>query len=67
MELSAVLSTLDKLEKMHRSLLEISLSKTEFVKANDISQLDSIIKTEQAHVAAIETLELQRQTQVKQY
>jgi flagellar biosynthesis/type III secretory pathway chaperone len=67
MELNAVLSTLEKLEKMHRSLLEIALSKTEVVKANDISQLDSILKTEQAHVAAIETLELQRQTQVKQY
>lgn len=67
MELNAVLSTLEKLEKMHRSLLEIALSKTEFVKANDISKLDSILKTEQSHVAAIETLELQRQTQVKQY
>ena len=67
MELNAVLSTLEKLEKMHRSLLEIALSKTEFVKANDISKLDSILKAEQAHVAAIETLELQRQTQVKQY
>lgn len=67
MELNAVLSTLEKIEKMHRSLLEIALSKTEFVKASDIAQLDSILKTEQAHVAAIETLELQRQTQVKQY
>ena len=67
MELSAVLSTLEKIEKMHRSLLEIALSKTEFVKSNDISQLDSILKSEQSHVAAIETLEQQRQTQVKQY
>lgn len=67
MKLSAIISTLEKIEKMHRSLLEIALNKTEYVKVNDITQLDSILKAEQSHVAAIETLELQRQTQVNQY
>lgn len=67
MELSTIYTTLENLEKMHRSLYELALTKTETVKANDIEQLDRILKTEQAHVAAIETLEQQRQTQVKEY
>jgi len=67
MELSTILGTLDKLEKMHRSLYELALSKTNIIKSNEIEELDRILKTEQAHVAAIETLEQQRQVQVKQY
>ena len=67
MELSTILGTLEKLEKMHRSLYEIALNKTNIVKSNEIEELDRILKTEQAHVAAIETLEQQRQVQVKQY
>ena len=67
MELSIILGTLEKLEKMHRSLYELALKKTDLVKSNQIEELDLILKTEQAHVAAIETLEQQRQVQVKQY
>ena len=67
MELSTILGTLEKLEKMHRSLYELALKKTDLVKSNQIEELDHILKTEQAHVAAIDTLEQQRQVQVKQY
>ena len=67
MELSTIIGTLDKLEKMHRSLYELALSKTNIIKSNEMEELDRILKTEQAHVAAIETLEQQRQVQVKQY
>ena len=67
MELSTILGTLEKLEKMHRSLYELALSKTNIIKSNEMEELDRILKTEQAHVAAIETLEQQRQVQVKQY
>ena len=67
MELSTIIETLEKLEKMHRSLYELSSKKTDLVKSNKIEELDYILKTEQAHVAAIETLEKQRQVQVKQY
>jgi len=67
MELSVILATLEKLEKMHRSLYELAFKKTDLVKGNQIEELDHILKTEQAHVAAIETLEQQRQVQVKQY
>ena len=67
MSIEKILETLDKLERMHRSLLELSGKKTEILKANDMEQLNAILKTEQAHVAAIETLEQQRQMLVKEY
>ena len=67
MELSTIIGTLEKLEKMHRSLYELAVKKTDLVKSNQIEEIDRILKTEQAHVAAIETLEQQRQIQVKQY
>lgn len=63
----AVLAILEKLERMHKSLLELALKKTEIVKANDIETLDGLIKTEQAHIAAINTLEQQRQLMVTDY
>ena len=66
MSIEKILETLDKLERMHRSLLELSGKKTEILKANDMEQLNAILKTEQAHVAAIETLEQQRQMLVKE-
>lgn len=67
MSIEKILDTLNKLERMHRSLLELSTKKTEIIKANDMEQLTEILKTEQAHVAAIETLEQQRQMQVIEY
>lgn len=67
MSIDKILDTLNKLERMHRSLLELSTKKTEIIKENDMEQLTEILKTEQAHVAAIETLEQQRQMLVTQY
>ena len=67
MSVENIISTLEKLERMHKSLLELANNKTEFIKANDMEQLNHILKTEQAHVAAIETLEQQRQTMVTDY
>lgn len=67
MSIEKVLDTLNKLERMHRSLLELGTKKTEIIKANDMEQLTEILKTEQAHVAAIETLEQQRQMLVTDY
>lgn len=67
MSVENIISTLEKLERMHKSLLELANTKTEFIKANDMEQLDHMLKTEQAHVAAIETLEQQRQAMVTDY
>ena len=67
MGLPTIINTLEKLEKMHRSLFDLALKKTDYIKSNDLEALDALIKTEQAHVAAIETLEQQRQEQVELY
>ena len=67
MSVENIISTLEKLERMHKSLLELANKKTDFIKANDMEQMDELLKTEQAHVAAIETLEQQRQAMVTDY
>lgn len=67
MSLEKLILTLEKLEMMHKSLLELANKKTDLIKANDMEQLDELLKKEQAHVAAIETLEQQRQVMVTDY
>ncbi|MDN4492194.1 flagellar protein FlgN [Ureibacillus aquaedulcis] len=67
MSVQPIISILEKLEKMHHSLLQLANQKTELVKKGDMDGLDSIIKNEQSHVAAIEVLEKQRQQMVTDY
>ena len=52
---------------MHKSLLELAVKKTDFIKNGDMPQLNDILKNEQAHVAAIDKLELQRQQLAGQF
>ncbi|MFC7685730.1 flagellar protein FlgN [Ureibacillus sp. GCM10028918] len=67
MSVRPIISILEKLEKMHQSLLKLANQKTELVKKGDMDGLDTIIKNEQSHVAAIEVLEKQRQQMVTDY
>lgn len=67
MSVEAICSTLTKLERMHKSLLELAYKKTEIIKSGNIEALDQMLKDEQAHVAAIDKLEQQRQIQVTDY
>ena len=67
MSVQPIVSILEKLEKMHKSLLELGLKKTELVKKGDMEGLDEIIKNEQSHIAAIEVLEKQRLQMVTDY
>lgn len=67
MSVEKIVETLERLEKIHKSLLELAHKKTEFIKQNDMEHLDELIKNEQAHVAAIETFEQQRQAMVTDY
>ncbi|MDM5332430.1 flagellar protein FlgN [Ureibacillus composti] len=67
MSVQTIMTILEKLEKMHRSLLEHAYRKTELVKKGDMEELDQMLKIEQSHVAAIETLEQQRQQVVTEY
>ncbi|MFJ7917879.1 MULTISPECIES: flagellar protein FlgN [unclassified Lysinibacillus] len=67
MSTETICSTLTKLERMHKSLFELAVKKTEIITAGDIEALDQMLKDEQAHVAAIDKLEQQRQKQVTDY
>ncbi|MGE7944133.1 flagellar protein FlgN [Lysinibacillus xylanilyticus] len=67
MSVEAICSTLTMLERMHKSLLELAIKKTEIITAGNIEALDQLLKDEQAHVAAIDKLEQQRQKQVTEY
>ncbi|MDD1504000.1 flagellar protein FlgN [Lysinibacillus sp. CNPSo 3705] len=67
MSTEAIYSTLTKLERMHKSLLELAIKKTEIITVGNIEALDQMLKDEQAHVAAIDKLEQQRQKQVTDY
>jgi len=67
MSIEAICSTLTKLERMHKSLLELAIKKTEIITAGNIEALDQMLKDEQTHIAAIDKLEQQRQKQVTDY
>lgn len=67
MAIDPLLTILDKLEKMHKSLLKLAYHKTELIKVGDMEGLNQMLKSEQAHVAAISQLEQQRQKVVTEY
>ena len=67
MAIDPLLTILDKLEKMHKSLLKLAYHKTELIKVGDMEGLNQMLKSEQAHVAAISQLEQQRQKVVTDY
>lgn len=67
MSVENIYATLEKLERIHKSLLELAFKKTEIIKTNNMEALDQMLKDEQAHVAAIDKLEQQRQLQVTKY
>jgi flagellar biosynthesis/type III secretory pathway chaperone len=49
-----------KMLKLHKSLYELSVKKTDIVKKGDMAALDQLLKDEQAHVAGINKLEQER-------
>ncbi|WP_342600354.1 flagellar protein FlgN [Psychrobacillus sp. FSL H8-0483] len=67
MSIEKILQALDKLDMLHKSLLEVAYKKTEAIKTGDMDSLDQLLKDEQAHVAGISQLELQRQQEVTDY
>jgi flagellar biosynthesis/type III secretory pathway chaperone len=60
-----LISTMEKLVKLHQSLLELSTKKTDFVIKDDMDALKQILKDEQAHIAAINKFENDRQNSVR--
>lgn len=67
MSIEKIVSVLMKLERMHKSLLELAYKKTELVKIGNMEELNHMLKDEHAHIAAIEQLEQQRQSLVTEY
>ena len=67
MSIEKILQSLNKLDLLHKSLLEIAYKKTEVIKTGDMDSLNQLLKDEQAHVAGISQLEQQRQTEVTDY
>ncbi|MGG5255323.1 flagellar protein FlgN [Neobacillus sp. SM06] len=60
-----LISTMEKLLKLHKSLYELAVKKTEIVKMGDMEALNFTLKDEQAHLAAINQLEQARQQLAK--
>lgn len=61
MSAEKLITTMEKLLKLHKSLYEIALNKTDIVKIGDMDALNQTLKEEQAHLAAINKLENDRQ------
>lgn len=51
---------LDKLLKLHKSLYQIAVEKTEVLKKGDLEALNNLMKNEQSHISAIQMVEKDR-------
>jgi hypothetical protein len=67
MPITTILTSLDNLEKLHRSMLQLAYDKTALIKSGDMEGLDQLLKDEQAHLAAITQMEGQRQRAVTEF
>ena len=45
MSMDKIVSTLEKLERLHRSLLDVCVKKTEVIKESDIEGLNNMLKS----------------------
>lgn len=60
MSIHLLVESMQKLLKLHKSLLELSLKKTRILETEDIQALTQLLKEEQAHILAIEKIEAER-------
>ncbi|MGV2939769.1 flagellar protein FlgN [Mesobacillus sp. LC4] len=60
MSIHLLIESMQKLLKLHKSLLELSLKKTGILETEDIQALTQLLKEEQAHILAIEKIEVER-------
>jgi flagellar biosynthesis/type III secretory pathway chaperone len=67
MSATNLITTLEKLYKLHKSLFDLSVNKTDVIKQGDMSELDRVLKDEQKHLAAINTVEGERQRESSHY
>ena len=67
MSANNLIATLEKLYKLHKSLFDLSVNKTDVIKKGDMTELDRVLKDEQKHLAAINTVEAERQRESSHY
>ncbi|BCB05703.1 flagellar protein FlgN [Bacillus sp. KH172YL63] len=67
MSATNLLTNLEKLYKLHKSLFDLSVNKTDVIKKGEMIELDRVLKEEQKHLAAINTVEAERQREAAQY
>ncbi|WP_106496665.1 flagellar protein FlgN [Lentibacillus sp. Marseille-P4043] len=67
MSVQQIIETLDKLTKLHQSLLAISQEKTDVIKQGSIDELQPLLIKERQHVQALEQLEKVRQQLVESW
>ncbi|WP_163144125.1 flagellar protein FlgN [Bacillus sp. 22-7] len=61
MSAEALTVAMEKLLKLHKSLYELAVKKTDIIKTGDMDALNQMLKDEQAHIAAISRLDKERE------
>ncbi|WP_026581001.1 flagellar protein FlgN [Bacillus sp. J33] len=61
MSAKALIAAMEKLLKLHKSLYELAVRKTDIIKNGDMDALNQMLKDEQTHIAAINRMEMERQ------
>ncbi|WP_313800887.1 flagellar protein FlgN [Cytobacillus sp.] len=65
MSADLLIASLEKLCKLHSSLYELAVRKTEIIKTGDMDALNQLLKDEQTHISAIDRMEKERQKAAK--
>jgi flagellar biosynthesis/type III secretory pathway chaperone len=61
MSAEALTTSMEKLLKLHKSLYELAVKKTDMIKTGDMDALNQMLKDEQVHIAAISRLDKERE------
>lgn len=67
MTFAELISLLEKQVKLHKSLYQLALKKTEALKKHDVETLTALMKDEQKHILAIQQLENNRMSMMRQW
>lgn len=67
MTFAELISLLEKQVKLHKSLYQLALKKTEALKKHDVETLTALMKDEQKHILAIQQLEHNRMNMMRQW
>lgn len=61
MSAEALITTIENLLALHKSLSELAIKKTDIIKTGDMDALHQLLDEEQTHISAIEQMERKRQ------